>query len=266
MDPLTIGLTASSLLSAGGMLSGLGSSKSATKRANRQAALYGKVAKRYSDELSELYAELKDEYSAEADLSGWEEDLQKYVTSLEQGGTADAYERLAKDAWNKSFQALSEIPGMTSGQRLAAMSTLTSQYGTAMTEAGIRGEEERVNRAGQIYSAEQGFDTAEINEQLRQITQAQSYGNLGLDTLKTRAQLRLTNTVQSQPQQNDYMQQIYSQLTQLGMMGVGYGLGGMMTPKRTTTTGSTNVSGSSNNPYGNLASPWSPYNYREDLT
>jgi len=100
--------------------------------------------------------------SLQARLAEYRGDVESYAQELSVGGTAEAYKELAKLSWNQAFQALTEVPGMTEGQRLAAMATLTNKYGQALIEAGILGEEERVQRAGLKFGARAGYDVTAL--------------------------------------------------------------------------------------------------------
>jgi hypothetical protein len=156
-----------------------------------------KAAGATASEMQDAYDRIKNLYSTKAtttpiDMSQYGKDVNDYVAKLNQGGTVDAYKSLAKDAWNQSFQALNEVPGMTSGQRIAAMSGLTSKYGQSLTAAGIQGEEDRVTRAGLAFNAQQGFDTASIasqewfknldmQSQQNVINAMQQYGQMGVN-------------------------------------------------------------------------------------
>lgn len=205
MDPVTmaaatIGIS-SALGAGGGYLTGKSASKDA-KRAQRamlafmrEASQWGygypdwmkqAVQDRYAgtegriNELRQMYGELKDEYSRTLDFTDLDQALQNFRGTLAVDDTVNNMRQLAKIDWNNSMRALEEIPGMTSGARLAAMSKVTSDMGRSMVEASIAGENSKVQRAQMLYGAESGVAGSKLDEQARLRDLAIQYGNLGL--------------------------------------------------------------------------------------
>ena len=107
----------------------------------------------YQEALQKAYEKLYAPYHPETGEYFLEEPTKEYVAALEQGGTKEAYEELAKNEWNRAMRSLEEIPGMTAGARTAAQASIASDLGDLLTKAGILGEQERIQRAGSIYGA-----------------------------------------------------------------------------------------------------------------
>ncbi|MCD6199310.1 MAG: hypothetical protein J7K15_12225 [Deltaproteobacteria bacterium] len=167
-------LASSALMGAGSFLGGRESSKSYKDAARKQLLLemlmsqwgWGYpdwmkdiLASRaqdigdYRDELQRAYEKLYETYHPETGEYFLAEPTEEYIAALEQGGTKEAYEELAKNEWNRAMRSLEEIPGMTSGARTAAQASIASDLGDLLTKAGILGEQERIQRAGSIYGA-----------------------------------------------------------------------------------------------------------------
>ena len=132
------------------------------------------------DTLRNMYTNLEDEYSSGVDFRDTDQALANLRGTLGVDDTVMNMQNLAKMDWNTSLRSLEEIPGMTSGARLAAMSKVTSDMGRGLMEASIAGENSKVQRAGMLYGAESDVAGQKLEEQRRLKQLAMQYGNLGI--------------------------------------------------------------------------------------
>ncbi len=151
----------------------------------------------YADLVGQRYEDMASLYNKGFGKNPLRKPTEEYVRALEGNmGSVGGYKQLAASSWNQGKRGI-EAMGIGPRERVSALRELGTRYQDALTQAGIQGNQERLQNLSSIYGARGQLANAETLQQSQERQMRQWYTNRGLEVPGMQQSLQLAPMAQA---------------------------------------------------------------------